>query len=181
MGVNVIPAPSAGKIAFKTSLTSGTSWTVPTGVTSVNVLCVAGGGGGGGSSISNNGTSGGAGGTTSFTGATSASGGNGGLNFNRGSYANNPAQEITGTSGLNNTGYAGKAGFQTGTGDQAQMPWALASNGTDGGQVYSIVSTTPGASIDYAIGAGGTAGSKGSTGANGGAGGSGRIDLEWFA
>jgi hypothetical protein len=181
MGVNVVPAPSAGKIAFKTSLTSGTSWTVPTGVTSVNVLCVAGGGGGGASSVSSNGTAGGSGGTTSFTGATSATGGSGGLAYSRGAYTNSSKYSITGTSGVNNTGIAGLAAFETGTEGQGNMPWALASSGTDGRQVYSIVSTTPGASIAYAIGAGGTAGSKGTTGADGGAGGSGRIDLEWFA
>jgi hypothetical protein len=48
MASSVFPAPSAGgKTMFRTSLTSGTSWTVPAGVTYVNVTLYGGGGGGG--------------------------------------------------------------------------------------------------------------------------------------
>lgn len=86
------------------TLTSGTSWTVPNGVTSVNVTLFAGGQGGG------------------------ASGFSGGTDYSQ----------------------IGKQG--------------------QGGQVItSNVATTPGASISYAIGAGGTGGA--SYGAAGGAGG----------
>jgi hypothetical protein len=46
MGASTIPAVSAGKTMFRTTLTSGTSYTVPTGVTYLNVTCVGGGGGG---------------------------------------------------------------------------------------------------------------------------------------
>ena len=53
MGSTVFPAPSAGgKTEYKTTLTSGTSWTVPAGVTYVNV-CLMGGGGSGGGDNSN--------------------------------------------------------------------------------------------------------------------------------
>ena len=46
MGYSVFPAPAAGsKTRYITTLTSGTSWTVPSGVTYLNVLCVGGGGG----------------------------------------------------------------------------------------------------------------------------------------
>ena len=46
MGLSVFPAPSAAsKTAFRTTLTSGTSWTVPAGVTYVNVTLYGGGGG----------------------------------------------------------------------------------------------------------------------------------------
>jgi hypothetical protein len=46
MGISVFPAPSAaGKTMFRTTLTSGTSYTVPAGVTYLNVLLVGGGGG----------------------------------------------------------------------------------------------------------------------------------------
>ena len=49
MGSTVFPAPSAaGKTMFRTTLTSGTSYTVPAGVTYLNVTLVGGGGGGGG-------------------------------------------------------------------------------------------------------------------------------------
>ena len=44
MGIAVIPAPSAsGKTAYRTTLTSGTSYTVPAGVTYLNVTCIGGG------------------------------------------------------------------------------------------------------------------------------------------
>jgi len=47
MGSTVFPAPSAAsKTMFRTTLTSGTSYTVPAGVTYLNVTLVGGGGGG---------------------------------------------------------------------------------------------------------------------------------------
>lgn len=87
MGSSTVPAP-AGKTRFATTLTSGTSYTVPAGVTYVNVTLHGGGGG---------------------------------------SYA----------SGSTNS----------------------SSPGMPGQMITSSVVTTPGASIAYAIGAGGTAGS----------------------
>lgn len=100
MGSTVFPAASAGKTMYRTTLTSGTSYTVPAGVTYLNVTLVGGGGGGGGS---------------------------------RGQYA------LDGFDGL-------------------------------GGQVVSSTLTaTAGATITYAIGAGGSGGaSPGGQGANGG-------------
>ena len=90
MGISVFPAPSAAsKTMFRTTLISGTSYTVPAGVTYLNVTLVGGGGGGGWASSS--------------TGVTA------------------------------NSGYGGQV-------------------------ISSIVTTTPGASISYAIGAGGAAG-----------------------
>ena len=103
MGLSVFPAPVASsKTAFRTTLTSGTSWTVPAGVTYVNVTLFGGGQAGG-----------------------------------------SPAN-----AGGTDYGQRGIVG--------------------NGGQVVSsIVSTTPGASITYAIGAGGT-GSTAAIGASGG-------------
>ena len=49
MGVSVFPAAAGGKTMFRTTLTSGTSYTVPAGVTYLNVTLVGAGGGGGGS------------------------------------------------------------------------------------------------------------------------------------
>lgn len=47
MGISVFPAPSAAsKTRYVVTLTSGTSWTVPTGVTYVNATLIGGGGGG---------------------------------------------------------------------------------------------------------------------------------------
>ena len=46
MGVSVFPAPSAAsKTMFRTTLTTGTSYTVPAGVTYLNVTLLGGGGG----------------------------------------------------------------------------------------------------------------------------------------
>jgi hypothetical protein len=47
MGSTTIPAASSGKTRYLTTLTSGTSYTVPSGVTYLNVTCRGGGGGGG--------------------------------------------------------------------------------------------------------------------------------------
>ena len=102
MGYSVYPAPAAGgKIQKRETLTSGTSWTVPTGVTDINVLLVGGGG--------------------------------------------------------------GAAGQGTSTENQG------ASRGQPGASIWSTITTTPAASISYAIGAGGTGGANSTT--SGGAGG----------
>jgi len=95
MGQSVFPAPSAASKTRKVeTLTSGTSWTVPAGVTYVNATLVGGGGGGG--------------------------------------------------TGQNSLGAQNQPG--------------------NGGQIITtLVSTTPGASITYAIGAGGTGPTANST------------------
>ena len=115
MGSTVFPAPAAGKTRYALTLTSGTSWTVPAGVTYVNVTLQGGGGGCGaqvatrgmpGQLVTSNvattpgaaityaigggggkstGGKGGSGGTTTFTGATSAGGGGGGPDSTTGS------------------------------------------------------------------------------------------------
>jgi hypothetical protein len=100
MGVSVFPAAAAGKTRYVETLTSGSSYTVPAGVTYVNALLVGGGGGGG---------------------------------------ANN-SQNISG-------------------------------NGLPGSSIESNVATTPGASITYAIGAGGAGGTTGAVNSRGGSGG----------
>jgi hypothetical protein len=49
MGVSVYPIPASGGGGYKryvVTLTSGTSWTVPTGVTNINATLQGGGGGG---------------------------------------------------------------------------------------------------------------------------------------
>ena len=98
MGVNVLPAPATGKTRYALTLTSGTSYTVPAGVTYLNVTLFGGGGGGAG-----------AGGNT----------------------------------------FEGHRSFP-------------------GQMIKSTLSATPGASITYAIGAGGTAGGVGAKGTVGG-------------
>ena len=99
MGISVIPAPSAAsKTMFRTTLTSGTSYTVPDGVTYLNVLLVGGGGSGCQDAFADR---------------------------------------------QNNWGYPGQT-------------------------IYSTLSVTAGASIAYAIGAGGVATSANGTGNTGG-------------
>lgn len=102
MPISAFPVPVPRRVVV--TLTSGTSWTVPTGVTNINATLFGGGGGASGS-----------------------------------------------LAGLNSTNYG-----------QAGKPGA-------GGQVItSNVLTTPGASIAYAIGAGGTAGAGDGQGGAGG-------------
>ena len=103
MGSSTVPAATGGALKPTiVTLTSGTSWTVPTGVTNVNVTIQGGGGGGGGNIF--------------FSTALSYPGIKG-----------NPGQMIT-----------------------------------------TNLATTPGASIAYAIGAGGTGGAANTSGGTGG-------------
>lgn len=96
MGIQTFPAASAaGKTMYRTTLYSGTSYTVPTGVSYLNVTLVGGGGGG-------------------------------------------PNQINTPATGAGNKGQGGQI-------------------------VSSTLSVTAGASITYAIGAGGAAASAGGT------------------
>jgi hypothetical protein len=183
MALTTFPAPSSGKTKSFLSLTSGTSWTVPTGVTSVNVTLIGGGGGSGAVCAGSN-TSigdGGAGGTTTFTGATSAVGGNGGIRGKgqTGNGQNNGTGYLAAAS-VNNTGKGALGGYAVVI--SGNFPGlGIAAKAGDGQIVTSNLSTTPGASIAYAIGAGGTAGVNTNGDAAGRAGGSGRIDIEYWA
>lgn len=165
MGVEVYPPASSSsgssKIPTRITLTSGTSWTVPTGVTQVNV-CLIGGGGGGGAWGNTLTTAGSAGGTTTFTGATSATGGTLGVSL------------ATGTAGMT-AGRSATAFGEPGTnvgGTTSAFPGAW------GQTVWSTVTTTPGASISYSIGAGGSGEVRQSVAAGSGA--QGAIIVEYW-
>ena len=177
MAISVYPAVLA-KTSFKLSLISGTSWTVPAGVTNINVTCVGGGGGGAGTGQgATAATAGGVGGTTSFTGATSAVGGNGGPLASMGT----PSNGITGPAQTPNTGKGGTSPSEAATSGSAAWSY-IGFQGTDGQTIMSTLAVTAGASITYAIGAGGTAGGAGTSGgAAGTAGASGRVDIEYWA
>ena len=165
--------PYASKIRFATTLTSGTSYTVPLGVTYLNVSLIGGGGGGGGAGTSP--TDGSTGGTTTFTGATSALGGAGSKGaFNpMGGQAGVNAPATTGKGGA-----AAKAWFNSVSGTAAtHISEVSQGTGMDGQIINSIVAVTPGASIAYAIGAGGACGTGVYVGGNGG---SGRIEVEYW-
>lgn len=177
MAVSQIPEPSTSKTRYMISLTSGTSWTVPSGVTRVNVVLVGGGGGGGGAGST--GGTGGTGGTTTFTGATSASGGGGGNGAICQGVSQNSTAGTAGTAAVGSGGMGGVNYYQTGPSSGYVLLCSNANQGHPGQQVASSVATTPGASISYAIGAGGTGGTA-INGISGGAGGSGRIDIEYY-
>jgi hypothetical protein len=191
MGIAIIPAASAaGKTEFVTTLTSGTSWTVPAGVNYINVI-LTGGGGGGNLQIANNNVSAspGAGGTTTFTGATSAAGGSAGIVLN-GSSNGNPTFDALGNAGLANTGQAGNAGVRSQAASATATAFAgiaaIQKGGSNGQVIASTLNTTPGATINYAIGAGGNQGSGTSNDNNltyygNNPGGSGKVEIHYWA
>jgi hypothetical protein len=94
MGYSVFPAPVASsKTPTSVTLTSGTSWTVPSGVTSITVTRC---GGEAATSHSGYGTTGGTGGTTTFTGLSDAVGGIGwASNFLNGGQMNDRSSPVT--------------------------------------------------------------------------------------
>lgn len=166
-----------------TVLTSGTSWTVPAGITTiyVQVFGASGGGGGGGQSydgsVGGNGGAGGAGGTTSFDTISTTGGAAGGPGLGAGQNAAGAAgaaQGVGSGASINRTG-SGASGGRGGGGSQftgANAPGLRGGTGGDGGYAAGNKSVTPGSSITYAIGAAGTsgAGGTGNSGPNGGAG-----------
>lgn len=122
MGIQVIPAPAASKTRNTVTLTSGTSWTVPAGVTLINVKRKGGDGGSGQSGVA----AGNTGGSTTFTGLSNAPGGTGAGTPSSGSMngdlapiyedsiATTPAASITYAIGAGGTGVvAGMAGYIT--------------------------------------------------------------------
>jgi hypothetical protein len=166
------------------SLTSGTSWTVPSNCFFVNVTAIAGGGGSGAAS-STGATAGGVGGNTTFNGIDLASGGLGGSTANTTLSGGSTSSSSTATTGTNTRGTGSVSGYVYVTSLSGSAVngflFARPGSGKDGEVVQFEVSTTPGSSITYAIGAGGTAGAVGSgLTVAGAAGGSGRIDLEYF-
>jgi hypothetical protein len=181
MGSSTIPAAGGGKTRFVVTLTSGTSYTVPAGVTYVNVTLFGGGGGGTSSLGTGLGSNAGStGGTTTFTGATSASGGAGAATYPRIAWGggnisvagvNAPTNSGLGGYGAGNIDYSGSTGTSIS---------ASPSQGYSGAIILSTLATTPGASITYAIGGGGAGGAAPSGGAVGGNGGSGKIDVEYW-
>ena len=190
MGSNVFPAASAGggKTEFVTTLTSGTAYTVPAGVNYINVI-LTGGGGGGNFAAGTTGMSAypGAGGTTTFTGATSGAGGSAGIGTT-GDNNGNASYNRSGNAGMANTGQAGTQSYQfnNNPNGNASMNVASASRYGHPGQVIaSTLNTTPGATINYAIGAGGSAGiafaNDNSTNTSAGnPGGSGKIEVHYW-
>jgi len=158
MGSTVFPAPSAGgKTEYKTTLTSGTSWTVPAGVTYVNVCLMGGGGSGGGdnaNSIDHNG----------YPGAVIFS-----------TLATTPGTSIAYSIGAGGSGASVNA--QGNPGGTTTFTGAASASGGNGGNTGS------GSNATSATGA--SSANNGGVGGyfypnNTGAGGAGKIDIEYW-
>jgi hypothetical protein len=174
MGISIVPTSIASKLPYLQTLTTSGSFTVPSGVTNLNLTCVGGGGGGGGSSNSNSAVvQPGAGGTTSFS-TISALGGAGGSSYKQFDSGNGTKAYTPVSAPRANTG---QGGYGSAFNDQNQgfypSIW-----GQDAPIVKNSLAVTPGQTISYTIGAGGTAG----TGSveNGTAGANGYIIVEWW-
>ena len=178
MGYQAYPPASAGKTQYSTTLTSGTSYTVPAGVNYLIVTTIGGGGGGGGAAGGNANSNGNAGGTTTFTGATSASGGNGGSTSAQRNNVNNVSQPVS--SGASGVAYgdAGTGSWQIDTNNYVSTADGIA--GTAGQKVTSVVNTSGGSTINYSIGAGGTGGAGNGSSGSGGNGAQGAIFIDYW-
>jgi len=158
MGIAVIPAPSAAsKTMFRTTLTSGTSYTVPAGVTYLNVTLVGGGGGGS---------------TTTQTVNTSRAGRPGQV----------VSSTLSATAGATITyaiGAGGGGGAQGGNSGAAGGSTTFTGATTATGGNPSLYGTGP-----AGAGQAGTTANNGGQGNNffeAGAGGAGKIDIEYWA
>jgi len=165
MASTVFPAASAAaKTQFRTTLTSGTSYTVPANVTYLNVTLVGGGGGGGGGSYNANYVSGseGLGGET-ISSTLSATAGN------------SIAYAI---GGGGTAGAAGSSGVPGGDGGTTTFTGATSAGGGGGGITDSNTNRTgkTGKISSFVNGGGG-----GAANASGGAGGAGCIIVEYWA
>lgn len=159
MGYSVFPAVTvaSGKVMYRTTLTSGTSYTVPTGVTYLNVTLVGAGGGGAGGVNSNS-------------------------NYGRPGHGGQVVHStLTATAGASITyaigaGGAGTSGQGTGgTGGTTTFTGATSANGGQGGSSYSGTSGTSGLSATN-----GGNGTGFDTTRSGGAGGNGYIIVEYW-
>jgi hypothetical protein len=161
MSVNVFPTPE--KTRKVETLTSGSSWTVPTGVTSINATLIGGGGGGGG-------------GTSSGIGVRGGNGG-GGQRIET-TFATTPGASISYGIGAGGTGGAGNnpttSSSQPGTagGNTTMTGATTAAGGSRGGGVQTANAPTAGnlGLVSSNYGLGGTNASSANTGATGGAG-----------
>ena len=161
-----IVAVSLSSLGSKTmrriTLTSGTSWTVPTGVTYVNVTLIGGGGGGGGSQTPSNGWEG--------SGLIGAGG-----QVMSSTLSTTPGASITYAIGAGGSGAQGAGG----TGGTTSFTGATSAVGGNGGRG---VNQGDGAAGQQGLVSpnGGQAG-RGQNGWSGGAGGSGAIFIEYWA
>jgi hypothetical protein len=163
MASTVFPAASAGKTQFRTTLTSGTSYTVPAGVTYLNVTLRGGGGGGGGGESA---------GMLAGVGAG-------------GAVISSTLSVTAGASIAYAIGAGGVGGHVTNgtngqTGGTTTFTGATSASGGVGGATTGV-GYAPGASLPNAQNNGGNASFRTSSGdVNGGTGGTGSIDIEYW-
>jgi len=158
MGLSVFPAPvAASKTRYAVTLTSGTSWTVPAGVTYVNAFLMGGGGAGGGC------------GTTSYERGIDGSGGA----TTWTTVNTTPGAAITYAIGAGGTGAANTPGTAGGT--TTFTGATSAAGGTGGGKGNGNAGTAGSIANNGGRGAGQTGGNN-----IGGAGGAGKIELEYW-
>jgi hypothetical protein len=161
MGVSVFPAPATGGGGYKryvVTLTSGTSWTIPAGITAINATLQGGGGGGGTNKLTS------------------------GPNYIDGQRGLPGAMITTYISGLtpgNSITYAiGAGGASASQGGTTTMTGATSASGGRGIATNTTGQTgTQSAGFDNG-GAGGTGGA--SSAQNGGVGGAGQIIIEYW-
>jgi hypothetical protein len=156
MGASIYPQVNP-KTRFVLTLTSGTSWTVPSGVTYVNVTLRGGGGGG-------------AGGFTTGIGRD----GNGGQVVTS-TLATTPGASITYAIGAGGTGSTGAGN----TGGTTTFTGATSATGGNGANTLTIAGQAGTASLSAANGGAG-GGMDSGTEKAGGTGGAGSIDVEYW-
>lgn len=126
----IISPQSVQADSIQKVFTSNTIWTVPSGVTSVEVLVVAGGGGGGGNAIDN------------YCGG---GGGAGGVIY-RSVYGVTPGQKITVTVGAGGAGGSGSENNQGTNGGISVFGSLTAVGGGGGGGGFAFIGRSAGAS-----------------------------------
>jgi hypothetical protein len=160
MAISAYPAPIAKRNIVR--LTSGTSWTVPAGVTNIVATLVGGGGGGSGSGAS--------------SGYTKMHDGLGGQIVST-SLSTTPGASITYAIGA--AGSAGSAGASGGgAGGTTTFTGATSATGGNGGSYYAAGATSQ---QGFIAGNNGTGGMQGGANQNGGAGGAGSIEIEYWS
>jgi len=169
-------APWLNGVGASQLLTGSGNWTVPDDVFRVRAWLFGGGGGGGGASASDSAAAqnGSSGGSTTF-GGSSASGGNGG----RGATQDLGPSQVVARPGLAGTTRGGGS-----AGGQGATSRSSGTNGNPGQVTMTVISVTPGQTISYSCGSGGSGGAAAAgisppSDGLGGSGANGFIYLEW--
>jgi hypothetical protein len=164
MGISVIPAPSAAsKTMFRTTLTSGTSYTVPAGVTYLNVTLNGGGGGGASSGSSER---------------VASSNGKPGQRISS-TLSVTAGSSIDYAIGAGGTGGSGSAFAAGGAGGSTTFTGATTASGGEGTRL-AFNNSSPGTSVAGFNNGGQSGGNYSGSASSGGAGGAGWIDIEYW-